>query len=112
MSQARLWFEHLAPKEWGNELMAKIAADRLAADQSLDLVEVWEHGGWHLTFNRLGMVVGTANDMAQFRREVTEWCQQFDGTDIVGECRRHDDGQHRDCVYPVRESFPRLAVCA
>ena len=108
--KARLWMEHLAPKECGNELMAKIAAERFAADPRLDVVEVWEHGGWHLSFRNDGRVVGTANDMAQFSREVLDWGRQFDSTEFVGECRRSDDGNHQE--HRREAAFPRLAACA
>lgn len=109
--KARLWFEHLASNEWGNELMRQIAVARFEADPSIDVCEVHEHGGWWLTFTRSMIVAGTANDMAQLSRDAHEWARQFDGEEIVGECRRQADGQHRESVYPVRD-FPRLAACA
>ena len=90
MSQARIWMEHCARNEWGNETMQDIAKRRFEEDASIDIVEVWEHGGWHLSWNRDLIVVGTANDMAQFSRKAIDWCKQFTGSAIVGETRRDD----------------------
>lgn len=88
--KARIWMEHLARHEWGNELMKDIAAERFNRDPSIDVVEVWEHGGWHLSWNRDMLVVGTANDTAQLANAAYEWGQRFDGSTIVGETRRDD----------------------
>jgi hypothetical protein len=33
------------------------------------IVEVVEHGGWYLSFNRSMLTIGTANDMARFSDE-------------------------------------------
>lgn len=105
--KARIWMEHLARDEWGNELMREVAAERFRRDPSIDVVEVCEHGGWHLSYNRDLTIVGTANDMAQLSTVAHRWAQAFDGAEIVGEIRRDNDIDQR---YP--NYFPALSAVA
>lgn len=82
--------------------MRRIAEERFEKDATLDIVEVSEHAGWWLSFNRHGMIVGTANDMAQFPKEVRIWRQQFTGCNNVGYTRRTDGFEYKhDDYYPV-----------
>lgn len=104
---ARVWTEQLARDEWGNEVMQKVASERLAADPTIDAVEVREHAGWYLTFARPGHIVGTANDMANLRPAAVEWCQQFSGMDYVGYTNRDDGEDRKHASY-----YPCLAVQA
>ncbi len=39
------------------------------ADKDHLIVEVVEHGGWYLSFNRSMVTIGTANDMARLSDE-------------------------------------------
>lgn len=98
---ARRWMENCADDEWGNEIMRQIAIERFAKDPSIDIVEVREHAGWHLSFNRNMDVVGTANDMAQLSPAVAEWRKQFDKCELVGWTQRGKQGdQFFDSYYP------------
>lgn len=100
--KARTWVEHMAHHEWGNELMIVIAMERFEKDPTLDLVEVNEHAGWWLSFNRQGLCVGSANDMAAFSDEVRRWRKQFTGSDHVGYSRRENGFEHKwDNYYPA-----------
>jgi endo-beta-N-acetylglucosaminidase D len=59
----------LGDREWGNENMRRAAQqwfDENANIATNTIVEVYEHGGWFLSFIHDGTVVGTANDMAQW----------------------------------------------
>lgn len=71
--EAKYLCVHLGDKEWGNETMARVAAEHFAADPSLTVVEVYEHGGWFLQYRRDGRIVGTANDMARFDADIDVW---------------------------------------
>ena len=102
--KARIWIEHLADNEWGNELMRKVAMERFEKDPSLDIVEVNEHAGWSLSYTKTGMIVGSANDMAEYPPETKKWCKQFTGSEIVGYNRRNPEYgvDHKyDGYYPV-----------
>lgn len=55
---------YLAPNEWGNESMAKIARDYFAETPGCYFVEVHEHGGWWLGYRTDGTIWSTANDAA------------------------------------------------
>ncbi len=52
----------LAKDEWGNETMKAAVAEAMRAGYDADCYEVWEHGGWWLTWDRTGRIVSTAND--------------------------------------------------
>lgn len=65
--KARTWVEYMAHHEWGNELMIVIAMERFEKDPTLDLVEVNEHAGWWLSFNRHGMIVGSRSTATRSR---------------------------------------------
>ena len=47
------------------------------------VVEVWEHGGWHLAWTREGLTVATANDTARFGSDVREWAERVRGFDRI-----------------------------
>lgn len=89
---ARKWVEYCSDSEWGNGVMWQIAKERFAADATLDVVEVYEHAGWFLAWNRDGQCVGTANDSACFPESVIRWWLRFDDVRIVGHSRRGPDG--------------------
>ena len=57
---------HLADREFGNDLMAKVAAYEFTRHKDLPqlFVMVVEHGGWWLQFAKDGTIIGTANDCA------------------------------------------------
>ena len=67
----------LAAGVWGNEAMEQAARDRLASDLSLDCVEVLEHGGWFMTWNRDLVCVDTANESAVLTPAARKWWAQF-----------------------------------
>jgi hypothetical protein len=53
----------LADDEWsGSGIMEEVARQALADYPDLDCVEVYEHAGWYLIYDRKMRVVGTAND--------------------------------------------------
>ncbi len=106
--KARIWEEHLAPDEWGSDLMKRIADERFAKDASIDKVRVHEHGGWYLSWNRAGVCVGTANDMAILCPEAREWGKQFTGGDVVGYTRRGPKG----CEHTFDDYYPKIAQVA
>lgn len=105
--KARIWMEHCSDSEWGNEVMRQIAAERFAADDTIDIVEVHEHAGWYLSFTRDGMTVGTANDGAKFPQNVLDWFAQFDGVQLVGWCRRQEGSEYKAPSY-----YPALCAVA
>jgi hypothetical protein len=86
--KARMKVVRLASDEWGHELMWRVADETMTADASLDAVHVIEHGGWHLMFNRDGLVVGTANDNCRLSDRVLQWGQGFSGIEYVGSVSR------------------------
>lgn len=83
---------YMADTEWSShehyDIMPRLAREALAADDTLDFIKVYEHGGWWLSFNRAGHVVASANDMAKFPDAVRQWWDQFDGAEFVGSIRR------------------------
>ncbi len=83
----KLWI-FLGPREWGNDLMRRVAMEALAADPSLDVVEVHEHGGWYLTFLRDGTIVGTANDQAHLNDRAIQFLNSIYGYESAGQIRR------------------------
>ncbi len=83
----KLWI-YLGPNEWGNELMLQVAKEAFINDISLDAVQVYEHGGWFLTFLRDGTIVGTANDQANLSDKAIEFLRSIYGYDSAGESRR------------------------
>jgi hypothetical protein len=87
MNEAREWIEYCLPHEYGNEAMQRRASRRFTQDESIDIVTVYEHGGWHLSWNRDMTIVGTANDMATLNPKAYEWAKRFSGRRIVGETR-------------------------
>ena len=67
---------YLAPNEWGNETMAKVAREWFTAHPACAFVEVHEHGGWWLGYRRDGTIWSTANDVAILevpRPKPTRW---------------------------------------
>lgn len=78
---------HLAPHEYdrwepGEQygLMQRIARDLLYANDGPDIVTVYEHGGWYLTFSLLPYTrefatVGTANDLWQPEEKIRQFWQ-------------------------------------
>jgi len=68
---------HLGPKEYGNELMNRVARQAFETYPTADKVTVYEHGGWWLSYRRDMEVVGTANDCAVFSEDVHDWWKQW-----------------------------------
>lgn len=98
---ARIWQEHCADDESGNETMERIARERFEIDQSIDVVNVIEHAGWSLSWTRDMLIVGTANDMAVFSAEQRAARELLRDAKLVGYNRRPDlDGHKLDCYYP------------
>lgn len=58
---------HLAPAEWGNEVMRAVAEEWFAARPGCGFVLVHEHGGWALGYRRDGSIWVSANDGAVIR---------------------------------------------
>jgi hypothetical protein len=85
---ARKLYIYLGPREWANELMCQVAREAFAADTTLDVVQVNEHGGWFLTYLRDGTIVGTANDQAHLNYKAVEFLNKVYGYDSAGEIRR------------------------
>ena len=52
----------LADDEWGNQKMDEIAREYLDRYPLAECVQVNEHAGWYLTYQRDMKIVGTAND--------------------------------------------------
>lgn len=105
--RARKWVIYLADNEWNNDTMERLAKEQFAADPTLDVVTVNEHGGWFLSWNRDMVCVGTANDMARLGAEAQAFRRKFDGVDIVGYERRQERFVHRYDSY-----YPKLAQVA
>jgi hypothetical protein len=86
---------YLGEKEWGNEIMAQIAAEYAAehAERPL-IVSVHEHAGWHLSYlygaPRIadGTICGTANDGASLAPAVLEFGKSIGKVEILQEVRR------------------------
>jgi hypothetical protein len=55
----------LADDEWGNRKMDDIASWYLERHPQAECVQVHEHAGWYLTYNRKMQIVGTANDACE-----------------------------------------------
>ena len=108
--KARKWLIHCSDSEWGNETMERLAKKCFADDPSIDIVEVYEHAGWHLSWARPGHIVGTANDMAMFSPAAIDWCKQFDGCTLVGYERRQYIGDHQ--VHYYNSYWPKVAEVA
>jgi hypothetical protein len=87
----------LARDEWGNQKMREVARETFEDFPEADFVEVSEHAGWFLQWNRAEVCVGTANDAAQLSNESHEWAKQFDGIDLIAVVRR-DTGSWIDYV--------------
>ena len=80
------WLDvYLGDREWGNELMSKVARETLEShpDKPWLMVTVHEHGGWWLSYaykahqreaGRLKVIiVATANDTAVPNQDCVEW---------------------------------------
>jgi GH15 family glucan-1,4-alpha-glucosidase len=98
--KARQFLIHCADNEWGNEVMLQLAKERFAADPTLDIVEVYEHGGWFLAWNRDLVCVGTANDMARLSPEARSFLKKFTDRQYVGQHRRPDEPSYYPCYWP------------
>jgi hypothetical protein len=61
----------LADNEWGNQIMREVASEWFSLHPGCNFVYVYEHAGWSLTFHRDNNLecVGSANDMAVFRKD-------------------------------------------
>lgn len=84
MPKARMMVVRCGPSDWGNERMAALAKEAFEGAPEVDVVDVYEHGGWRLAYNRSGLVVGTANDMAVMGPAVREFWGQFSGVEYAG----------------------------
>ena len=97
MKAAKQVIVHLAMDEWGNRKMLEVARETFEDFPEADFVEVSEHAGWFLQWNRDEVCVGTANDMAELSDESHEWGKQFGGVDLIAAIRR-DTGSWIDYV--------------
>lgn len=93
MTINRVWV-HLADHEWGNELMEKVAMETFDAYPHLDpiVVEVYEHGGWYLTWARHDgrvFTVGTANDQWPGSQESKAFWRSVTDSKFVADIRRN-----------------------
>lgn len=79
---------YLGPKEYGNELMDKVAREAFSKDETLDVVQVHEHGGWFLSYLRDGTIVGTANDLAILKPKALDFIHSVEQVDYLPEIRR------------------------
>lgn len=68
------WFdaEPLPPAK-RTVLMDEAARSAFEAYPDADVVEVYEHAGWFLTYRRDGTIVGTANDGWAVPAEIRDW---------------------------------------
>lgn len=86
---------HLADDEWSSQengqLMANVAQETLRRFPQIDFVEVYEHGGWFLSYDRTGNIIGTANDMAGPNLHRQAFWEQFQDHRCCGYIRRQDD---------------------
>lgn len=85
---ARKLYIKMGDQEYGNELMEKVAMEAFRKDETLDAVEVREHGGWYLTYLRDGTIVGTANDQASLKPAALAFLNSIYGYDSAGDIRR------------------------
>ena len=83
----RLWV-FLGPKEYGSDLMKRVAMEHFRKEENLDVVEVHEHGGWYLAYLCDGTIVGTANDTAQLDPKAISFLRNIYGYDDVTTIRR------------------------
>lgn len=73
---------HLASNEWGSGLMDEIAGahfEQYEGDKEALILEVYEHGGWYLTYGWIAgriRIVGSANDAARFDPEIKEFWER------------------------------------
>ncbi len=72
---------HLASDEYGNEIMTQAAREAFDTHPELDVVEVYEHGGWYMNIDRSGRVVGSANDAAVYTPEIIAWWKAMNSRD-------------------------------
>jgi hypothetical protein len=70
--------------------MKEAALEAFAARPEAEVVTVYEHGGWWMTFLPDGTVVNTANDQGQYSGKALEFRKQQSGKDweCIGEIRR------------------------
>jgi hypothetical protein len=79
----------LASDEWDTgDVMRDVARETFAAYPIADCVEVHEHAGWHLTFNRAMQIVGTANDCAGITPAMREFWKDVWAVDWLAIIRR------------------------
>lgn len=70
---------HLAGNEWGNATMLRLATEALTSRKrpaGIEVVTVFEHGGWWLEYalvNGAVCVVNSANGGARFSPDVEKW---------------------------------------
>lgn len=80
---------YLADNEWGNELMQEVAKEAFSTHEgqlSPFVVDVREHAGWFLQYTLIDkkmVVVGTANDMANFGVDAQLFRERIWGAEIV-----------------------------
>jgi hypothetical protein len=59
-------------KQYGSDLMARLAKRHFDAHPNCQFVEVYEHGGWRLGFRRDGSTWATANDQAVLEKPLPQ----------------------------------------
>jgi hypothetical protein len=79
---------HLADNEWGNPLMRQVAQEMFGMFPEADVVVVYEHAGWALSYLRDGTIVGTANADAVLSDEAKRFRAGVRDTEQIAEIRR------------------------
>jgi len=79
----------LADNEWGSPLMCEVAQEYFAHHPDVNFVMVYEHAGWSLSYHRTLEVVGSANDLAVFRKDCPR-ATGYSGHSIRREVQRPD----------------------
>lgn len=84
---------HLSNSEWGNEFMEKVAREWFEDNQTVQFVEVHEHGGWWLGYRRDMSIWSTANDAAHLNQPLPR-PSRYSGATV----RRVDQCERPNCV--------------
>lgn len=108
----------LADDEWHSSgIMEEVARQAFLDYPSVDCVEVHEHSGWFLTYNRSMQIVSTANDCCTVTPAMEAFWKDVWAKNYVATIRRkvaehvgfavHDDGT---CVAGITEVWMSAEV--
>ena len=84
---------YLAEDEWGNRKMDEVARETFAQYPDAECVEVREHAGWYLTYNRKMQIVGTANDACTVTPTMKAFWRDVWAVDYLAIIRRQSTAQ-------------------